>query len=71
MALVYSGKCASNSTGWSPRRSLGWLIDRLQAWRRASAERCYLAGLSDGSLKDLGLSRHDVDPDAMSRDRFW
>lgn len=71
MALVHSEKCAVSLSGRTPWRLLSQLIGRLQAWRRASAERRYLAGLSDDSLRDLGLSRHDVDPDAMSRDRFW
>jgi uncharacterized protein YjiS (DUF1127 family) len=71
MALVQSGKCAVDSSGRTPPRWLSWLIDGLWEWRHAAADWRYLAGLNDYYLRDLGLSRHDVDQDAMSRDRFW
>jgi uncharacterized protein YjiS (DUF1127 family) len=71
MALVQSAKCAVDSSGSTARRWLSWLIDRLQAWHRATDDLHYLASLNDHNLKDLGLSRHDVGRDAMSRDRFW
>lgn len=70
MALVHSER-AVRLSGRTPRRLLSQLIGWLQAWRRVSAERRYLAGLNDDSLRDLGLSRHDVDPDAVSHGQFW
>ena len=70
MALVHSEICAAASSAWTPQRWLSWLIEWLQKWRRAAADRRYLAGLNDYNLKDLGLSRHDVDHEAISRDRF-
>jgi uncharacterized protein YjiS (DUF1127 family) len=71
MVLVHSGKYAADPSGWRPWRRLSWLIDRLQAWHRATDDQHYLASLNDHNLRDLGLSRHDVDPDAILRDRFW
>ena len=71
MALVHSEKYGGESPGWIPQRLLPWLINWLQGWCRAAADRCYLAGLNDYNLRDVGLSRHDVDPDALSRRRFW
>jgi len=71
MALVHSEKCAVESSGWTPRRWLSRLIDGLREWRRAADDRHHLAGLNDHNLKDLGLSRHDVDQGAPPRDRLW
>jgi uncharacterized protein YjiS (DUF1127 family) len=67
MALVHSGKCAVGSSGWTPRL-LARLIAWLREWRRAADDRHYLAALNDYNLKDLGLSRHDVDQGAAPRD---
>jgi uncharacterized protein YjiS (DUF1127 family) len=69
MALVHGDKYAANSSAWTPR--LFWLIDRLQEWCRAVDDQHYLASLNDHNLRDLGLSRHDVDQDATFRDRLW
>ena len=69
MALVQSEKYAANSSAWTAR--LFWLIDRLQVWRRAIGDQHYLASLNDHNLRDLGLSRHDADQDAMFRNRLW
>ena len=71
MALVHNEKCAVESAGGMPWRWLSWLIDWLQEWRQAVADQHCLASLNDHNLRDLGLSRHDVDRDAVSRDRFW
>ena len=71
MALVHSEKCVVESSGWAPLRWLSWVIDRLQAWHHATDDRHYLAGLDDHDLRDLGLSRLDVDHDCIFRDRFW
>jgi uncharacterized protein YjiS (DUF1127 family) len=45
-------------------------MDRLRAWHREAGDQHYLASLNDHNLRDLGLSRHDVDRDATLRDRF-
>ena len=71
MALVHSGKYAAESCESTRWRWFTWLKDRLQAWGRDADDEHYLAGLNDHNLKDLGLSRHDVDRDAALRDRFW
>jgi len=71
MALVYSEKCAVESSGRTSWQWLSWLIDWLREWHRAADDRHYLAGLNDHDLRDLGLSRHDVDRDATLRDRLW
>ena len=49
---------------WS-RRALGWL----SVWRARARERRQLRELSDALLHDLGLSRSDVDAEAMKP--FW
>ncbi|HKP25961.1 MAG TPA: DUF1127 domain-containing protein [Dongiaceae bacterium] len=71
MALVHSGKYAVESRESTRWRWFTWLKGRLQAWRREADDRHYLAGLNDHNLRDLGISRHDVDRDAALRDRFW
>jgi uncharacterized protein YjiS (DUF1127 family) len=52
---------------WQPSQAA--LVHLLLAWRRDNAEQRYLAGLSDRSLRDLGLSRDDV-MDALPPS-FW
>ncbi len=42
-------------------RWLSAIIDLLQAWRRLAAERRHLAGLNDYHLRDIGISRADVE----------
>jgi uncharacterized protein YjiS (DUF1127 family) len=71
MVLVHGEKWAVEQPRWALRRGVTWLMNRLQAWHREASDRRYLTSLNDHNLKDLGLSRHDVDRDAMSRDRFW
>lgn len=71
MALVHDGKHVVGPSAWTPGRLLRWLINGLPEWRRAAADRRYLAGLNDHNLRDLGLSRHDVDRDVPFRDRYW
>ena len=71
MTLVHSRKWAADPSSWHPRRWLFELIDRLKAWHGEAADRRYLAGLNDHNLRDLGLSRHDVDRDVPFRDRYW
>ena len=71
MALVQSERCAVGSSGSSPWRWLARLIDWLQEWHRAADDRHYLADLNDHDLRDLGLSRLDVDQGSAFRDRLW
>jgi uncharacterized protein YjiS (DUF1127 family) len=55
------------------RRSAGafltGLFDILVRWQARARERNHLAGLSDDALKDIGLSRADVERE--SRKPFW
>ena len=66
------GTPSARATGWlgrasmSARRGLSAIVDPLLSWRRLAAERRHLAGLSDYHLRDLGLSRRDVE-DVSSR----
>ncbi|HJT14217.1 MAG TPA: DUF1127 domain-containing protein [Dongiaceae bacterium] len=69
MALVHDGKHVVGSSAWTPGRLLRWLIGRLRTWRRTAAEQRHLAGLNDYNLKDLGLTRRDVDRDVLCRDQ--
>ena len=71
MALVHGEGSAVGSSGSSPRRWLARLIDWLPEWHRAADDQHYLAGLSDHDLRDLGLSRLDVDQGSTFRDRLW
>lgn len=50
-------------------RSLTSLKAHLQRWRQLHHERRMLAGLSDDALKDLGLSRADIEQE--SERPFW
>jgi uncharacterized protein YjiS (DUF1127 family) len=70
MVLVHSGRRAVDSSGSMPQRWFSWLIDRLQAWHHEAGDRHYLASLNDHNLRDLGLSRHDVDQSLPPRDRI-
>jgi uncharacterized protein YjiS (DUF1127 family) len=71
MALVDGGKYATESSGWTPRQLLAWLIAWMREWHHAADDRHYLAGLNNDNLRDLGLSRLDVDQEPMFGDRFW
>ena len=44
-----------------PRPRLGKLVDRMLGWLRDRAERRSLARLDDRTLRDVGLSRADID----------
>lgn len=44
-------------------------VDRLYAWMDAAQQRHTLSGLSDHALRDIGLSRADVDRE--TRRSFW
>ncbi len=45
------------------------LIDTLLLWRERAAERAHLAALDDHLLRDVGLSRADVEREASIP--FW
>jgi uncharacterized protein YjiS (DUF1127 family) len=49
--------------------SLSRLWHRVWRWHQLNNERAMLASLSDDALKDLGLSRADVEHEAVRR--FW
>ena len=44
-------------------------VDRLHAWTEVARERHHLSGLGDHALRDIGLSRADVDLEV--RRPFW
>ena len=53
-----------------PRESLAtWLVDKLLDWMERARGRHTLAGLTENELKDIGLSRGDVDYEAGKP--FW
>ena len=49
------------------RASLGRLADLISVWRQRSRQRRQLHGLSEHMLKDLGISRADVDCETSKR----
>ncbi|MNE59633.1 hypothetical protein D3C80_1547430 [compost metagenome] len=49
--------------------SLHHLLDKLTRWHQLYRERTLLASLSDEALKDIGLSRADVEQE--SERHFW
>ena len=51
------------------RASLGRLAELISIWRQRSRERRQLHGLSEHMLKDLGISRADVDHETSKR--YW
>jgi uncharacterized protein YjiS (DUF1127 family) len=50
-------------------RGLLALLMALQQWRNRFAQRRILAGMSDAHLKDIGLSRADVEGEVAKH--FW
>ncbi|MGY2200564.1 DUF1127 domain-containing protein [Pseudomonas gingeri] len=56
---------AASHLGFSPRA----LWQRLVRWHDLSRERQLLAAMSDDALKDMGLSRADVDRE--THQHFW
>lgn len=49
--------------------SLRSLLHRIVRWHELHRERVMLAGMSDEALKDIGLSRADVEQEALRP--FW
>ncbi len=60
-----------NLRTFRPRHATRWnqLKGRIGEWRRRSRSRYELTTLSDGSLRDIGVSRCDVDFEASKP--FW
>jgi uncharacterized protein YjiS (DUF1127 family) len=58
-------------TTFRPLHTSRWneLTGRIGEWRRRARSRYELTTLSDGSLRDIGLSRCDVDFEASKP--FW
>jgi len=58
---------------WLAGRQLAWwsgrALDRALAWTERARQRRHLAGLNDYMLRDIGLTRADVD--AETRKPFW
>jgi len=50
-------------------RPIGWIGGRVLDWMTRDRERRHLHGLSDRMLKDIGLSRADLEREAGKR--FW
>ncbi|KPA94627.1 DUF1127 domain-containing protein [Pseudomonas asplenii] len=55
--------------GARPGLSLSGMWQRLARWYELSRERQMLASLSDDALKDIGLSRADIDGE--THQHFW
>ncbi len=48
---------------------LRWLIVLLREWRRRRRDRNVLAAMSDRALRDIGLTRYDMEVEV--RKPFW
>ena len=51
---------ARSSLRLSPGKALQWLKEHVARWHELHRQRRLLAQMSDGALKDLGLSRADI-----------
>jgi uncharacterized protein YjiS (DUF1127 family) len=60
---------ASRSTREPAFARLVRLLDMVQVWMRRHEDRSRLAGLSDHLVRDIGLSRADVENEASKP--FW
>ncbi|PWR21955.1 DUF1127 domain-containing protein [Zavarzinia compransoris] len=61
-----SGQTAARATVWMlAARAFGVLLD----WQRRAMERNHLRGLDDHMLRDIGLSRADIEQEAAKP--FW
>lgn len=67
-AVTYRTRVARPATtvpeGW-----LGWAYDQFLIWLERSRQRQHLAMLSDHMLKDIGLTRADVEAEVLKP--FW
>lgn len=53
----------------APKRHVDGLISRLFAWHERARQRWLLSGLDDHMLRDIGLSRADVEGEVSKH--FW
>ena len=53
----------------APRRGLPGLLNRFRGWRERTRSRHLLLQLDDRMLRDVGLSRSDVDRECAKH--FW
>ena len=60
---------ATRSTFATAAMSAGRAADLFAMWRRRAADRQHLITLDDGMLRDIGLSRADVETEAGKP--FW
>ena len=60
---------AARSTFAAATMSAGRAVDLLVSWRRRATDRRHLLTLDDGLLRDIGLSRADVESEAGKP--FW
>ena len=67
--VVLAGSDASVTIASTARRALGAIVEGLLVWHDRVAERHALRNLDDFALKDMGLSRADVEREG--RKPFW
>lgn len=71
------GACTTVPQGFGPAPTLiaivdaglGLLVDNLFTWQRRRADRLHLQSLDDHMLRDIGISRADVDAEVTKP--FW
>jgi uncharacterized protein YjiS (DUF1127 family) len=64
-----AGRVAPIEYASGARRAIGAIVEGLLLWHDRAAERHALRNLDDLALKDMGLSRADVEREA--RKPFW
>ena len=67
--MVQSVQSAFANRQQTPARGLPWLLDLLIRWQERAFERKRLAAMDDHVLRDIGLSRADIDQEV--RKPFW
>ena len=71
IAKTINASCGQSSEGFvgTVVRQLVRVTDVVLLWQQRAAERIHLARLSDHHLKDIGMSRADVEAEAAKP--FW